>query len=30
MWRKELDPQWIEMEKQCGAKVEGERVGGIK
>lgn len=29
LWRKELDPTWVAMEKDMGAMVEGEgRIGG--
>ena len=30
LYRKELDPTWVAMEKDMGATVEGEgRIGGI-
>ena len=28
MWKKELDPEYIKFEKDVGAEVEGERIGG--
>ena len=28
MWKKELDPEYIQFEKDVGAQVEGERIGG--
>lgn len=28
MWKKELDPEYIQFEKEVGAQVEGERIGG--